>query len=121
VRAVGKRLPIQNKKRRNRLLRRFSKDCSFLECKRDAAAHHAEAIVRPIHHVPTEIAHPADMRRDAKFDTAAKLADSFGLAASVFCYDSKDQGWHNVVSLAAAEDRTATGKNIGANRDQPIG
>src|ERR1700736_3265521 len=53
----------------------FQRNCSVLEGKRDAAAHDTEVIFRPIHHVPTEIVQPADVRGDANFDAAAELAD----------------------------------------------
>src|ERR1700731_2597429 len=103
------------KKRRNRLFRRFRRNGSVLEGERDAAAHHAEVIVRPIHHVPTEIVHPADVRGDANFDAAAKLADPFrrgtqmvgrGRGKTTRCSLVK------VFSLTAAEDRTASRPNI---------
>ncbi len=32
-----------------------------LERERDAAADHAEVIVRTIHHIPAEVVHPADV------------------------------------------------------------
>jgi len=39
-----------------------------LEREVDAAAHHAEVIVRPVYHVPTEIVYLADVQHDANFD-----------------------------------------------------
>src|SRR5438552_3583067 len=100
----------------------FQRNYSVLECKRDAAAHHAKVIVRPIHHVPTEIVHPADVRGDANFDAAAKLANSLGCTISVFSmkklYRRVTNGAqsveHDSIALAAAKNGAATGPNIGS-------
>ena len=46
-----------------------------LEREINAAAHHAEVIVRTVDKVPAEIIDPADVRRDADFQATADLAN----------------------------------------------
>src|SRR5207302_4451205 len=110
----------RKQKRRNRLFRRFRRNCSVLEGKRNAAAHHAEVILRPIHHVPTEIVHPADVRGDANFDAAAKLANRLGRTTAVVgmkkLYRRVTNGAQSVeddsISLAAAKNGATAGPNV---------
>ena len=54
-----------------------------LEREVHAAAHHADVIVRPVHHGPTEVVYLADARHDANFDAAAKLANCLGRTIAV--------------------------------------
>ena len=95
---------------------------SVLEGERDAATHQTEVIFRPIHHVPTEIVHPADVRGDANFDAAAKLANRFGattlvprpenlkpLTESVRTFASNREP----IPLPATENRTSAGEYVG--------
>jgi hypothetical protein len=46
-----------------------------LEREINAAAHHAEVIVRTVDKVPAEIIDPTDVRREANFQATAHLAD----------------------------------------------
>src|ERR1700730_12607388 len=88
---------------------------SISEREGEAAAHHAEVVGRPVHHVPTEIVHPADVRGDTNFDAAAKLADPFGRGTQMV---GRGRGKTTrcslvkVFSLTAAKDRTASRPNI---------
>src|SRR5438552_7673096 len=110
----------RKQKRRNILFRRFQRNCSVLEGKRDAAAHHAEVIVRPIHHVPTEIVHPADVRGDSNFDAAAKLANRLGRTTAVVgmkkLYRRVTNGAQSVeddsIALASAKNGATAGPNV---------
>src|SRR5207245_10106554 len=112
----------RKQKRRNILFRRFRRNCSVLEGKRNAAAHHAEVIVRPIHHVPTEIVHPADVRGDANFDAAAKLANRLRRTTAVVgmkkLYRRVTNGAQSVeddsIALATAKNGTATSPDVGS-------
>ena len=62
--ALRKAPLVCTKKRRPLLGRRREKAyCCWLESEVHAGADHAEIIVPPVHHVPAEIADPADMRR----------------------------------------------------------
>ena len=52
---------------------------SILECEINSGTRHAEVIFRTVDKVPAEITDPADMRREANFQTAADLANSLCL------------------------------------------
>ena len=41
-----------------------------------AGANHTEVVIRPIHKIPAEIAHPADVRRKPNFKATADLTNS---------------------------------------------
>src|SRR6266536_2150206 len=60
-----------------------------LEREINAAAHHAEVIVRTVDKVPAEIIDPADVRREADFDASADLADCLCLRICMtLCLDN---------------------------------
>jgi len=41
----------------------------MLEGEINATAHHAEVVASPVHNIPAEIVHPANVRSDANFQT----------------------------------------------------
>ena len=92
---------------------------SILEGEINAAAHHAEVVVLPVHNILAEIVHPADVRSDPNFQTRAELADRLGGSTQVI---GRGRGENDGIitrrslvkafSLAAAEDGTASRPNI---------
>src|SRR5260370_6371146 len=92
-------------------------DCRSLEREIKAAAHHAEVILRTVNKVPAEIIDPADVRREADFETAADLADSLALRICMTsCHDLVEAfprftDEHIVRPLATAKDRAAPTNN----------
>jgi hypothetical protein len=80
-----------------------------LEGKINAGAHHAEVVFGAVDHVPAEIADPADMRSETDFNAAAELADCPSLGAVVGKIPVR---LVKVCALAAAEDPTASAKNV---------
>jgi hypothetical protein len=80
-----------------------------LEGEINAGADHAEVVLGAIDHVPAEIADPPDMRSEADFNAAAELADCPGLGAVVGKISLR---LVKVCALAAAEDPTASAKNV---------
>lgn len=52
----------------------------YSEGEGNTAARHTEIIVGTINHIPTEIAHPPDVRSKTNLETATRLAKSFRLA-----------------------------------------
>ena len=55
----------------------------YSEGERNTAARHTEIIVGTINHIPTEIAHPPDVRSKTNLETATRLAKSFTLATGM--------------------------------------
>ena len=88
-----------------------------LEGEIHACTNHAEVVVPTVHHVPTEITDPANVRCKPNFDTASKLADPLGRGAQmVGCSNGQGLfGYVKLFSLTAAEDRTASRPKIWRN------
>src|SRR6266566_2392158 len=90
----------------------------ILEREINAAAHHAEVIVRTVDKVPAEIVDPADVWREANFQATADLTDCLCLRTCMtLCLDDVEafprfSNKHIVRSLASAKDRAASAKNV---------
>jgi hypothetical protein len=92
---------------------------SILEGEINAAGHHAEVVVPPVHNIPAEIVHPADVRSDANFQAGTELADRLSRGTQVIGRGNGEndeitarQSLMKMFFLAAAEDGTAPRPNI---------
>ena len=65
---------------------------SILEGEINAAAHHAEVIVRTVDKVPAEIIDPADVRSETDFEATANLADCLCLRTCMtYCHGTVEK------------------------------
>ena len=63
---------------------------SVLEGEINAAARHAEVVVPPVHNIPAEIAHPADVWSNANLQARAELADRLGSGTQVISRGNRE-------------------------------
>src|SRR5436190_10528148 len=95
----------------------------ILERECQTGSDHSEVIVRSVDHIPAEIVRPANVRRNAEFQPATKLADRLGRGAVVDGMIKRYRDFtgatesvqDNFVALATTPDHTTARPNIRRN------
>ncbi len=92
----------------------------ILERERQTASDHSEVILGSAENVPAEIVHPANVRGNADFESAPKLADRFAGSAVMDCMkkrywnfaDTSESVENNFIAFPAAPDHSAASPNV---------
>ena len=84
-----------------------------LEREVEPGASHPEIIVGPLHNIPAEIVQQAEVRREANFETASKLANGFALTLIELSPDDSKIGVDELTVPPTSPDSAAAHPKIG--------